>query len=41
MLGSWQWTCLLVVVCELVMLYYARFGSRVKEPALLENNKIV
>lgn len=36
-LGSWRWTWILVVVCELVMLYYALAGSRVKEPALLEN----
>lgn len=30
-LGSWQWTWMLVVVCELVMLWYALVGSRVKE----------
>lgn len=29
--GSWQWTWLLALVCELVMLYYAQFGSRVKD----------
>lgn len=29
--GSWQWTWMIVVVCELVMLYYALFGSRVKD----------
>lgn len=37
-LGSWQWTWTLVVVCELVMLWYALVGSQVKEPGLLENN---
>lgn len=30
--GAWQWTWLITVVCELVMLYYAQFGSRVKDP---------
>lgn len=29
--GSWQWTWSLVIVCELVMLYYALYGSRFKE----------
>lgn len=29
--GSWQWTWLLAVACELVMLYYALFGSRIKD----------
>lgn len=29
--GGWQWTWMIVVVCELVMLYYAQIGSRVKE----------
>ena len=31
--GSWQWTWLIVILCELVMLYYALFGSRIKEKA--------
>lgn len=31
MLGSWRWTWMIVVVCELVMLYYAQFGSRIKD----------
>lgn len=31
-LGGWQWTWLIAVVCELVMLYYALVGSRVKDP---------
>ncbi len=30
-LGSWQWTWGMVVVCELVILYYAIWGSRIKE----------
>ena len=29
--GSWQWTWLIVILCELVMLYYALFGSKIKE----------
>lgn len=29
--GSWRWTWILIVVCELVMLHYALFGSKVKE----------
>lgn len=29
--GSWRWTWLIAVVCELVMLYYALFGSRIKD----------
>lgn len=28
---SWQWTWMLVIVCELVMLYYALSGSRIKD----------
>ncbi|MFI3258534.1 MAG: MFS transporter [Rikenellaceae bacterium] len=35
-LGSWQWTWTLVVVCELVILYYALWGSRIKEGDSLE-----
>ncbi|MCD8251155.1 MAG: MFS transporter [Phocaeicola dorei] len=30
---SWQWTWMLVIVCELVMLYYALSGSRIKDAA--------
>ncbi len=30
---SWQWTWLIVIVCELVMLYYALYGSRIKDAA--------
>ena len=29
--GSWQWTWLIAMACELVMLYYALFGSRIKD----------
>lgn len=35
--GSWQWTWMIVVVCELVMLYYALFGSRIKDPECLQD----
>lgn len=35
-LGSWQWTWMIVVVCELVMLYYALWGSRIKKEDLVE-----
>lgn len=33
--GGWQWTWFIVVVCELVMLYYALSGSRIKDPECL------
>jgi FHS family L-fucose permease-like MFS transporter len=36
LLGSWQWTWIIVVVCELVMLYYAQFGSRIKKSEAIE-----
>lgn len=29
--GSWQWTWSIVIICELVMLYYALYGSRTEE----------
>jgi FHS family L-fucose permease-like MFS transporter len=29
-LGSWRWTWVMVVFCELVMLYYALVGSKIK-----------
>lgn len=29
--GSWRWTWLIALVCELVMLYYALYGSRIKD----------
>lgn len=32
--GSWQWTWLLIAVCELVMLGYALFGSRIRQADL-------
>lgn len=33
--GSWQWTWLIALACELVMLYYALFGSRIKDAECL------
>lgn len=30
MWGSWQWTWMIALICELVMLYYALLGSRIK-----------
>ncbi len=33
---SWQWTWLIVIVCELVMLYYALSGSRIKDADKLQ-----
>lgn len=35
-LGSWQWTWSIVVVCELVILYYALGGSRIKASEMLK-----
>lgn len=37
-LGSWQWTWMIVVVCEFVMLLYAQIGSRVKDAECLDPN---
>lgn len=34
-LGSWRWTWWLTVVCELLMLSYALFGSRIREKDLI------
>lgn len=31
MWGSWQWTWMIALICELVMLYYALLGSRIKD----------
>ena len=28
--GSWQWTWIIALICELVMLYYAISGSHIK-----------
>lgn len=36
--GGWRWTWMIVVVCELVMLYYAQIGSRIKDE---ENEKVI
>ncbi len=30
-MGSWQWTWGIVIVCEAVILYYALWGSRIKD----------
>lgn len=38
-LGGWRWTWFLVVICESVMLWYALFGSQVKESGLLERKR--
>lgn len=35
MLGSWRWTWWLIVVCELLMLAYALFGSRIRAKDLI------
>lgn len=34
-LGSWRWTWILTVVCELLMLSYALFGSKIREKDLI------
>jgi FHS family L-fucose permease-like MFS transporter len=34
-LGSWRWTWWLTVICELLMLAYALFGSRIREKDLI------
>lgn len=36
-LGSWRWTWFLGVACELAMLAYGLWGSRVKDPEALAN----
>ncbi|MDR0833675.1 MAG: MFS transporter [Candidatus Symbiothrix sp.] len=38
-LGSWRWTWLLSAFCELVMLYYALWGSQIKEAECLNSNE--
>lgn len=40
LLGSWQWTWMLIIICELVMLYYALSGSHVRtdEKEILERH---
>jgi FHS family L-fucose permease-like MFS transporter len=30
-LGSWRWTWMLNTACELIILYYALFGYRIKD----------
>lgn len=34
LMGSWQWTWLIVIACELVILYYAWYGSRIRKEEL-------
>ncbi len=36
LVGSWRWTWSIVIVCELVMLYYALYGSQIKSSESLE-----
>lgn len=35
--GSWRWTWVIVIGCELAMLVYARWGCRVRDPEALAN----
>lgn len=39
--GSWRWTWILALFCELAMLYYALWGCKVKDPEALANLKPV
>ena len=34
--GSWQWTWIIALVCELVMLYYALWGRRIKDAECMD-----
>lgn len=34
--GSWQWTWIIALVCELVMLYYALWGCRIKDAECMD-----
>ena len=34
--GSWQWTWVIALVCELVMLYYALWGCRIKDAECMD-----
>lgn len=34
--GSWRWTWIIALVCELVMLYYALWGCRIKDAECME-----
>lgn len=36
MLGSWQWTWVIAIACEIVMLWYALIGSKVKDSYCLQ-----
>ncbi len=35
-IGSWQWTWGLVIICELVILYYALWGSRIRKEDIVK-----
>lgn len=35
-MGSWRWTWIIAIICELVMLWYARVGSKVTDPYCLK-----
>lgn len=39
LLGNWQWTWLIAVGCEVVMLCYALWGSKVKDVYCLQDEK--
>jgi MFS transporter, FHS family, L-fucose permease len=34
--GSWRWTWSITVICELLMLSYALFGSRIREKDMID-----
>jgi MFS transporter, FHS family, L-fucose permease len=34
-MGTWRWTWILSVICELVILYYALFGHKIREKDIL------
>lgn len=36
-LGSWQWTWIVALICELFMLYYALWGCKVTDKEALQN----
>ncbi|MGM5630954.1 MFS transporter [Apibacter raozihei] len=38
--GSWQWTWGLIIICELVMFWYAVYGSKIKEKPITADNNI-
>ena len=40
-IGSWRWTWIIVVVCEIVMLLYAFYGSKIKEDPSMVQKSII